>query len=240
MTVPSSKLYESLISDFSKLSKRGDEVNEDDYVVINVSPSVVPTLQPSFRIYSYNVSGTKYIRTREGGNRTRHTPGECKKERYKHSWKCKLDEGWHSDPESPSRSNKLWTPLGYAQVQPPADRATVGRLIDASKFFFYPSCQYYLPALHLANETEPPGFELEYVTYPPCFLDPEGDVGNDGFQHPVPLRSLRLLAIRGSKRPRYDLTDMTISSWIGLAQRLGHGEKGLRKVFKRYLMVKGG
>jgi endopolyphosphatase len=77
------------------------------------------------------------------------------------------------------------------------------------------------------------------VTYPPGLLDPEsgGDVGNDGFQQPVPLRSLR--TIRGSKR-RYDLTDLTISSWIGLARRLGNGkESGLRKEFKRYLNVEG-
>jgi endopolyphosphatase len=132
------------MTDFSELRQRGDALDEGDYVVINVSPSVVPVLQPGFRIYSYNVSGTKYTWTREEeeeeeGNRKRDKPAKCKEKRYKHSWKCRLNEEWHSDPESPSRSNKLWTPVGYAQVQPPR----MDQFYDDSYFFFHLSttCQ---------------------------------------------------------------------------------------------------
>ena len=34
----------------------------------------------------------------------------------KRSWACLLTDKWHSSPRSPSRANKLFTPIGFAQV----------------------------------------------------------------------------------------------------------------------------
>lgn len=33
-----------------------EQIDYDDYVVVNVAPSVVPTYQPSIRVFSYNVT----------------------------------------------------------------------------------------------------------------------------------------------------------------------------------------
>ncbi|KAF8621618.1 hypothetical protein AX15_007637 [Amanita polypyramis BW_CC] len=134
-------LFDTLIKEFSALP---DEVDLDDYAVINVSPSVVPNpYVPSFRLYSFNAtdnSGAEGLRRnhgrRRGGYGDKET--ECSKKAWRSSWKCHLNETWYSDPESPSRSNQRWTPLGYAQ--------------------------YYVPYLEEANERQEPAFELEYDT----------------------------------------------------------------------------
>jgi len=94
----------------------------DDYAVVNVGPSVVPNpYLPSFRIYSYNTTGGKgasgqekrrhgHRRGSDGNNAT------CQSDKYADTWRCHLNREWHSDAKSPSRSNRQWTPLGYAQV----------------------------------------------------------------------------------------------------------------------------
>ncbi len=117
------ELYKDLIEEFSALPKKAKEVNYDNYSVINVSPPVVPNpYVPTFRVFSYNVSEHGEIQGKK--RKHRHDRGkhgdkgsECKKEPYKNSWKCHLNEPWHSDPYSPSRRNQRWTPLGYAQVR---------------------------------------------------------------------------------------------------------------------------
>lgn len=113
-------LFDTLMEEFSALP---DEINLDDYAVINVSPSVVPNpFVPSFRIYSFNTTddnGVKGLKRRNHGRRRGQFGDkevECSKEDWQGSWKCHLNETWYSDPQSPSRSNQRWTPLGYAQV----------------------------------------------------------------------------------------------------------------------------
>ncbi|THG95806.1 hypothetical protein EW026_g5912 [Hermanssonia centrifuga] len=54
------QLYTTLLKDFSHISKP-DKAQYDSLAVVNVSPSVVPNpYLPSFRIFSYNISGTPY------------------------------------------------------------------------------------------------------------------------------------------------------------------------------------
>jgi endopolyphosphatase len=136
-------LYEQLIEDFGYLRRMGKARDEDDYAVVNVGPSVVPNpYLPTFRVYAYNISGTtdkdglysedkveelkkKKKKKKKGGRNHKHRRGprkgerfkKCKDAAYQDSWRCHLDEEWHSDAEAPSRSNTLWTPLGYAQVR---------------------------------------------------------------------------------------------------------------------------
>lgn len=133
-------LLASLLEDFATLPQHPKESDMDGYAVVNVAPSVVPNpYLPSFRIYSYNTSGERpseqekrkhgHRRGSDGNN------GTCKSAKYAETWRCHLNKAWHSDGQSPSRSNREWTPLGYAQ--------------------------YYMRKLG----REGPRVELEYVTY---------------------------------------------------------------------------
>src|SRR4051794_12440734 len=52
-------LLDSLLTDFATLPKSPKAADFDEYAVVNVSPSVVPNpYLPTFRIFSYNVTGT--------------------------------------------------------------------------------------------------------------------------------------------------------------------------------------
>ncbi|KAF8351449.1 Metallo-dependent phosphatase-like protein [Amanita rubescens] len=188
-------LYDTLLEDFATLPESPEDINLDDYAVINVSPSVVPhPYAPSFRIFSYNVTGdeSQNARVLRWRNHRKHRgrygdkETECGKKEWRKSWKCHLKGAWYSNPESPSRINQLWTPLGYAQ--------------------------YYVPHLEEADEEHEPEFELEYVTW-------GGEAGEKIY---------------------YGMSDLTVGSWVQLGQRLGQGEKQLRRVFKRHMYVGAG
>jgi len=213
-------LYKTLLQDFSALPKSSKKTDLDNYAVINVSPPVVPNpYLPSFRVFAYNVSGSvrssskrKHGHPRGGGT---DKDSLCKKAKYQDSWKCHLKDPWHSDPDSPSRTNQRWTPLGYAQ--------------------------YYIPDLDDANKTHKPKFKLEYLTLPPSLLHPPPD-GDSEFQHPFPLRnlpkSLRKDKVTDSKYTPYHLPDLTIRSWVELGRRLAETKHGkLRKRFRKYMYL---
>jgi endopolyphosphatase len=120
------RLYDNLVDDFSNLPKKG-KTDHDNYGVVNVSPSVVPNpYLPSFRIYTYNITQARdsaNVKKKKSKRKHGHQRGDgdkqklCKKKKYEDSWRCKLDQPWHSDPDAPSRINSLWSPLGYAQVR---------------------------------------------------------------------------------------------------------------------------
>jgi endopolyphosphatase len=114
-----------LLDDFAALPKN---VDHSRYAIVNVSPSVVPNpYLPSFRIYSYNITqravmGDEEKRVKRSKSDTHDRPGraakagECKRKKYKETWRCQFSKPWHIDPDAPSHKNVLWTPLGYAQV----------------------------------------------------------------------------------------------------------------------------
>lgn len=125
-------LLEELFKTFEALPK-AKQVDLDQYAIINVSPSVVPNpYLPSFRVYSYNITGVSTIglkddikeRIKEEKSQRHHhrRKGErgeepdCKQEKHQGTWACRPKKPYHVDPESPSRTNQLWSPLGYAQV----------------------------------------------------------------------------------------------------------------------------
>jgi hypothetical protein len=73
--------------------------------------------------------------------------------------------------------------------------------------------KYYVPHLEEADEEHEPEFELEYVTW------------------------------GGREKGEtiyYGMSDLTVGSWVQLGQRLGQGEKQLRRVFKRHMYVGAG
>lgn len=117
-------LYETLLAEFAHLPKESEDKKLDGLAVVNVAPSVVPNpFVPGFRIFSYNVSTEALMEPRGKKRNHGHRRGRkgdkdkhCKEEPYSSSWKCHLDEPWHSDSDAPSRRNQAFTPLGYAQV----------------------------------------------------------------------------------------------------------------------------
>jgi len=121
-------LFETIIDNFSHIPKIS-KIDYDNYGVVNVAPSVVPNpYLPTFRIYSYNITGIRSVaevidatdmRTTKNRTPKHHRGGKrgnkkklCKQTQYKDTWKCRLRDAWNTDQEAPSRSNTLWSPLG--------------------------------------------------------------------------------------------------------------------------------
>jgi len=105
--------------------------------------------------------------------------------------------------------------------------------------------QYYLPDLDAANETHPPKFKLEYLTYGLDALHPPVGVMENAFHYPVPLRhlpkGLRKGDVGTSKYAPYEMEDLTIGSWVELAHVLGNkNNKKVRERFRRYMYMDGG
>ncbi|KAH9938626.1 uncharacterized protein B0H18DRAFT_1081217 [Fomitopsis serialis] len=151
------QLYNTLLKDFDDLPKTKHNASYDDYGVVNVSPSLVPNpYLPSFRIFTYNTTGAAYEPALESG-------AACDDASGRNAWRCDVAKPWHASPDSPSRTNRLWTPLGYAQ--------------------------YYLPDLESANKKHAPKVKLEYLTFARGALHPPPG-GEGGFRYPIPLRHL--------------------------------------------------
>ncbi|GJE84018.1 endopolyphosphatase [Phanerochaete sordida] len=231
-------LYATLLKDYDHLYKREKDLDYDSISVVNVAPSVVPNpYLPSFRIFSYNITGSRYSAgllgdsgTDSGVGQQHHLGDFVDREELCQgpdasnvSWRCNLNSPWHSSPHSPSRTNRLYTPLGFAQ--------------------------YYMPNL-TGTERHPPKWKLEYLTYAPQALHPPAAAGEpeagkkkDAFVYPVPLkrlpRKLRDANVTASKFAPYAMSDLTIPSWTALAHRLAKagGRSKLRKRFRRYMYM---
>src|SRR5882757_9325886 len=102
--------------------------------------------------------------------------------------------------------------------------------------------KYYIPNLTVANETHPPEFELEYLTFDLTALHPSDNRTN--FHYLVPLRnlprSLHNSSITKSTYAPYRMNDLTITSWVKLAHKLTKPkQKKLRKRFKNFMFMGG-
>ncbi|KZV72170.1 hypothetical protein PENSPDRAFT_576601 [Peniophora sp. CONT] len=242
-------LYDDLLDDFGRV-RRDKARDEADYAVVNVSPSVVPNpLLPSFRIFSYNITGAKHLDADSAlkKNKKKHHRGDGgpeKGDRFEKckngggdGWRCHLDKPWHSSPDAPSRTNTLWSPLGYAQVRAFNFMLRWECMLDANLH----GSQYYLPPGSLSNATEKPKFKLEYMTYELDALHPA-----DGSAGPIPKKELpkslrkRTKKNASSKFAPYGLPDLTVGSWLALADKLGgSGAKKVKKRFRKYMFMGG-
>jgi endopolyphosphatase len=134
-------IYDEVMASFEALPETSEQLNYDDYAIVSVSPALVPNpYLPTFRIFSYNISGLQsssvgavgedeYLQKTKMGRAARwmHLPyrhgdhgnnsPQCRSASYRDSWKCKRLRSWRSDGLAPSRKNSLWSPLGYAQVR---------------------------------------------------------------------------------------------------------------------------
>ncbi|KAI5451729.1 Endopolyphosphatase, variant 2 [Naganishia albida] len=185
-------LQQDLFKDFDDMPKVS-KMKLEDYTVVNVSPSVIPTYLPGVRVYSYNVTGLKLddgffaeqmqghveqegfqrsgmeTEKRRTGHRHRKNKkkkkkkDDCSKPEHEDQPHCKFrQKERHFSPESPSRSNTLFTPLGYAQ--------------------------FYLPDIDEQTKSAPEWF-IEYTTYTQDGLLRGGQNGTDGDvqgRQPVP------------------------------------------------------
>ena len=102
--------------------------------------------------------------------------------------------------------------------------------------------QYYLPEGRLVDKTRKPKFKLEYLTHRLEALHPGDPEGSEELQYPIPLKqlpkSLREGNATSSKFAPYEMDDLTIPSWVGLARRLGDAtRKKLRRRFKKYMYM---
>lgn len=266
------ELYSTLLKSFDHLSDAEKKLDYDSLAVANVGPSVVPNpYLPSFRIFSYNITGSRYSpgavgETNGSGdgqlNHQRHLGDYMDRASLCHdsgalneSWRCKLNDRWHSSPNSPSRTNRLYTPLGFAQVrlfhslhgpQPPSDALSYSLALPS----YLPAVhlQYYMPNL-TGTEKHPPKWKLEYLTFAPQALHPPTAQGNETeaqtakFVYPIPLkhlpRKLRAANVTRSKYAPYGMADLTIPSWAELARRLARAKKGskLRRRFRQYMYM---
>lgn len=136
------ELHNTLRKDFKYLRKLR-KVHFDDFAVINVSPSVIPEYLPSFRIFQYNTTGYEgpfslpthayratvtdaddggeHEERRKRGSKRKHghrhpKKPDCSQKENQDRWACRPWGARHASAESPSRSNRLWSLLGYAQV----------------------------------------------------------------------------------------------------------------------------
>lgn len=176
-------LQEVLFKDFGDLPKRS-KLKLEDYAVVNVAPSVIPTYFPGIRVFSYNVTGIEHEKIQDdrddvlsSGHKNKHRPGknhghkkkkgghrhgkkpksDCRKEKNQDKPHCKFRrKPRYYSPNSPSRSNTMFTPLGYTQ--------------------------FYLAEIdeHQKKGEGRPGWEVEYTTYHVDGLLQGGLEGIDG------------------------------------------------------------
>ncbi|KAG2343606.1 hypothetical protein BDR05DRAFT_1059503 [Suillus weaverae] len=230
-------LFETLIADFAEIPEPLEDTHYDNYAVVNVNAAIVPNPYiPSFRIFTYNTTGVSglakdvgsnpYLQTVKATQRRRALNHEqvrgfkkpkCERKKYRNTWRCQFDKPRHSDSESPSRRNSLWSPLGFAQ--------------------------FYMPRLAEFDQTHDPEFELEYMTFPLSRLHPDEEAQDiTDHQYVIPLRllpeELRLPGAVESEYTPYELNDLTIPSWLDLATRLTKNKK-LRLRFKEFMYMGG-
>ena len=94
----------------------------------------------------------------------------------------------------------------------------------------------------MTNKSDRPKFKLEYLTYSLDALHPRDQEEAGEFEYPIPLKQLPKRLREGnetsSKFAPYQMEDLTIGSWVGLARRLGDPtRKKLRKRFKQYMYM---
>lgn len=192
------ELYKSLLKTYGQVKKEADH---DSLSVVNVSPSVVPNpYLPSFRIFAYNISGSRYTAgvLGETDGTEGHRLGDSGSER------------WHTSPDAPSRTNRLYSPLGFAQ--------------------------YYMPDLNGTAE-QPPKWRLEYLTFAPAALHPPKGTAPPIPLKQLP-RSLRNATRTRSRYAPYRMADLTLPSWTNLARQLAQTKNAkLRKRFRRFMYM---
>ncbi|KAF8529018.1 hypothetical protein BU17DRAFT_73241 [Hysterangium stoloniferum] len=217
------RIHKSLKKHF-KLVPDEDDMNETEWAVVNVSPSVVanPYL-PGVRVFGYNTTGgenstsvgtvMEIAKKNKDDKKKKKKAKKCKKKKNRDKWECRgIGKEWHTDAEAPARTNTLWSPLGYAQ--------------------------FWMPRLGDGTKDEAPTWELEYVTYPISAL-------YETRWAPIPVRLLpdclrdaENVTAEGELLAPYGLADLTVGSWAELARQLVEDKK-MWRLFKKNMYLGG-
>ncbi|CAE6523142.1 unnamed protein product [Rhizoctonia solani] len=210
-------ISDKLHDEFKALSKQ-EKVDYDDYFVVNIGPSVIPEYTPSVRVYTYNITGAdsaepSLIANIDGSldsEELNASKTDCTKKENKDKKKCVFKKPRHANKRSPSRRNTLWSPTGYAQ--------------------------FYIPESSWANNTHPPQYELEYVTYSLSTLRDANATIIPEHMLPPELRGGSIETLTKSRYTPFGLPDLTIPSWIKFARKLGKKKK-LWKKFRKVMFL---
>jgi endopolyphosphatase len=221
------------MADFGELPTR-KAADEANFVPVNVNPSVVPEYLPAYRVYAYNTTGRPSPpRTTKDRHHGHHRGPKvdkkrCKDAPWRDTWRCRLTEKWHSDPDSPARTNRRWTPLGFAQASHCATGTPAANRI----------VQYFFADAASRKAGKPVKFELEYTTFHKDALLPANGTDARAFVYPIPPRHLpRSLEDKGKWTP-YKMEDLTVKNWMKLARKLADGgDTKLRERFRTYMTV---
>ncbi|KAL7410416.1 Metallo-dependent phosphatase-like protein [Mrakia frigida] len=177
----------------------------EDYSIINVSPSVIPTYFPSVRIFTYNTTGTPYRQSPNVDSSTSSSPSppsdeddddlsdsseDLKKKKHKKKKKKKKPAHVPGDEWCRRRKNRdkiVCQPRipRHADGESPSRKNTFGTPLGYAQFF--------LPDV---NGKKQPEYTLEYLTYPPSLLLPPSHSPSNSsstpppFDPPVPLHLL--------------------------------------------------
>ncbi|KAF8341399.1 Metallo-dependent phosphatase-like protein [Cantharellus anzutake] len=242
-------LHDELLVDFSGLPKVG-KVDLDDFTVINVAPSVVPTYYPSIRVFTYNVTAppsaayvptTPIDRAVENGvlsldDGTFDTEDiefeELQKQLIPGNRLHKKKVDCRRKKYRNKKSCRLKNPR-HASPASPSRRNTLWTPLGYS--------QFYIPDLDEYKKEQRPQFSLEYMTYDLAVLDASSEYPVPHRLLPEPLRNSSSLRLEWEKTKNYvpyELADLTIESWLQLARRLGTGKHPkLWKRFKTYMYM---
>ncbi|GAA5898204.1 hypothetical protein JCM6882_000103 [Rhodosporidiobolus microsporus] len=138
-----------------KKHKKGEKkANLDDYAVVHVNPSVVPTYAPAVRVWEYNISAPgdgageattlreKGVEKKSGGWWKRWFTARAA--RGEEEDEAEKEDDTEKFADAPSRRNQFLTPLAFTQ-------------------YFLPDSRF--PTT--ANETASPAWEVEYTTLSP-------------------------------------------------------------------------
>ncbi|KZO97416.1 hypothetical protein CALVIDRAFT_536427 [Calocera viscosa TUFC12733] len=236
--------HEDLLKDFSDLPKPA-KVDYADYAVVNVPASVVPTYFPGIRVYTYNDSGIFPPPPIEPPSalKDKDDPNPCKGKK-KNSKQCVGGKPRHTSPYAAAMLNGPFTPTGYAQYfMPDLEDATEDVPPAWELEYVTYSREAWNRSLLEGRELLPREFvppELGGWMVHPSLLaasDEEGDTGE-----PEEVDKKKKKKKKGKKKERernlvpYEMPDLTIPSWLGLARRLTR-EKGVWREFKRNMYV---
>ena len=233
----------------------------DDYTIINMEPTIIPTYFPAVRLWNYDISGKKGDRWRQTVDDLDKIDGEEEVEGVIGDETNSKRKGnhdhhpshRHTSPHSPSRTRSYLTPLGYVQYYLPLFNANAN-----SGYGPGPHGAALLAKRGEKGHRPPATWEIEYTTYTAKGLA-RSLLGLAGQPSAIPLRLLSVEVYQAVRNHgvkggvdalakilqtkenliSYELEDLTIPSWLKLGRELGRSEQRWKLYLKRMFVSTG-
>lgn len=245
------------------------EVNYDDYSIMNMEPSIIPTYFPGLRLWQYDVS-KRSKRWRKSSDESEdgsegvvageESSGEEDEDSIRFEKRKTRNDSdpllRHVDPQSPSRFQSYLTPLGYTQYFLPLP------LVNANSGYGPGRAGAALLKKHGEKGQRPPAqWEIEYTTFTSKNLA-RSLLGLEDQPAAIPTHLLppsvhqlvRKYGVRGGKGAlaslekvlkgkenliSYELENLTIPEWLKLGKQLGGSEVHWKVYLKRMFVSTG-